>query len=169
MSHGLLPNGRVFHICEVMNLHTEPYSYLTDTTVPAFRKTDVFTVMDAHCALCARGARWIAHNDSADAFGIVPLQSPLGNALMRHYGLDPNDPLSWLYVENGRAFTSLDAVIRVGTRLGGIWKILAVMRILPRFAQDFLYGLVARNRVRLSGTADLCNLPDPEIIRRLIQ
>jgi len=88
--------------------------------------------------------------------------------LMRHYGLDPDDPLSWLFVENGLAFTSLDAVIRVGQRLGGVWRMLVLLRILPRKLQDALYGLVARNRVRISGTADLCNLPDPEIKRRLI-
>lgn len=128
----------------------------------------MFTVMDAHCALCARGARWIARNDRAGAFTIIPVQSELGGALMRHYGLDPADPVSWLYVEHGRAFTSLDALIRVGRRLGGVWRGLVVLRLLPRAVQDPLYRLVARNRYRLFGRADLCALPDPQVQKRLL-
>lgn len=128
----------------------------------------MFTVMDAHCALCARGARWIARNDRAGAFTIIPVQSELGGALMRHYGLDPVDPVSWLYVEHGRAFTSLDALIRVGRRLGGVWRGLVVLRLLPRAVQDPLYRLVARNRYRLFGRADLCALPDPQVQKRLL-
>lgn len=146
----------------------DPFSYLQDRSVPPFSAGQVFTVMDARCALCARGARWIARNDSKQQFTIVPLQSDVGNALMRHYGLDPADPTSWLYVEEGRAYTSLDAFMRVGRRLGGVWAGLGILRILPRTVQDILYRAVARNRYRLFGTADLCTLPDAEVQKRLL-
>ena len=145
------------------------YSYLNDPAVPEFDAGEVFTVMDARCALCARGAAWIARHDGAEAFRIVPLQSAVGDALMVHYGLDPDDPASWLYVENGRAFSSLDALIRVGQRLGGVWKALVVLRALPRFLQDAAYRCVARNRYRMFGKADLCAMPDPEVQKRLLQ
>ena len=125
--------------------------------------------MDAKCALCARGAAWIARNDSAEEFTIVPLQSPLGSALMTHYGMDPADPTSWLYLDEGRALTSLQAFIRVGQRLGGRWKAVAVLKILPKPLQDVLYRFVARNRYKLFGTADMCNLPDANVQKRLLQ
>lgn len=146
----------------------EPFSYLRDSALPELRVGSVLTVMDAHCSLCARGAAWIARNDTAVEFTIIPLQSPVGVALMRHYGLDPADPLSWLYLEDGRAYSSLDALVRVGWRLGGIWKGLIVLRALPHRLQDVLYRVVARNRYRLFGTTDLCSLPDPEVQKRLL-
>lgn len=152
-----------------MKIDSPPYSYRSDPNVPSFPERGAITVMDAHCALCARGARWIAHSDTDDRFRIVPLQSTLGNALMRHYGLDPTDPSTWLYLEDGRAFPSLDALIRVGHRLGGKWHTLGLLRMLPPGMQNYLYRLVARHRYRLSGTADLCSLPDPEVRRRLIR
>lgn len=152
-----------------MDLEHAPFSYLHDETVPAFAAGDVFTVMDAKCALCSRGAAWIARHDKAQEFTIIPMQSEVGGALFSHYGLDPADPLSWLYVENGRAYTSLDAFIRVGGRLGGFWKSLALLRVLPVSIQDGLYGLVARNRYRLFGTTDMCALPDPEVQKRLLR
>ncbi len=54
------------------------------------------------------------------------MQSALGRALLLHYDLDPDDPSSWLYVERGITFSSLDAVIRVGLQLGGIWRALTL-------------------------------------------
>ena len=123
--------------------------------------------MDAHCGLCAKGAAWIARNDQQRQFRIIPMQTELGAALLLHYGMDPEDPLSWLYVRRGVAFTSLDAVIRVAAELGGAWSGLRVLRIIPRPIQDRLYGLVARHRYRLMGARDLCSLPDPAIQERL--
>jgi len=152
-----------------MKLENTAYSYRLDPSIPAFPDAGPVPVMDAHCAICARGARWIAHNDKRQEFIIVALQSTLGNALMSHYGMDPTDPLSWLYLEHGRAYSSLDAGIRVGKRLGGVWAGLAVLRVLPRPVQDWLYGLVARNRIRWFGTADLCNMPDSEVQKRLLK
>lgn len=151
-----------------MHLDTVPYSYLKDSSVGDVSAGDIFTVMDARCSLCARGAAWIARNDRAQEFTIIPLQSDVGNALMRHYGLDPGDPTSWLYVEDGRAYTSLDAFIRVGRRLGGVWKGFGLLRILPRSLQDIMYRAVARNRYRIFGTTDLCTLPDAEVQKRLL-
>ncbi len=146
-----------------------PYSFVDDPHVPEFDSPEHFTVMDATCGLCAKGARWIARNDTQEKFRIVPMQSALGTALMRHYGMDPADPLSWLYVRYGVAFASLDAVIRVGQDLGGRWRCLRVVRILPGAVQNSIYAWVARNRYRLLGRADLCSMPDPDIQSRLLQ
>jgi predicted DCC family thiol-disulfide oxidoreductase YuxK len=151
-----------------MIMNREPYSYQQDKVVPPFSAGSAFTVMDAQCALCARGATWIARNDKAQEFRIIPVQSELGGALMKHYGLNPNDPASWLYVEDGRAYTSLDAFMRVGRRLGGLWKLLSLLRVIPTSFQDRLYRFVAVNRIRYFGRADLCTLPDPEVRKRLV-
>ena len=151
-----------------MRIEATPYSYRDNSTVPDFPDDGPCTVMDAHCAICARGAAWIARNDKKVEFRIIPLQSPLGNALMLHHGLDPTDPSSWLYLEDGQAYTSLDAVMRVGQRLGGIWNFLRVMRVMPTALQDWLYSFIARNRYRIAGRTDLCTMPDSAVQQRLL-
>lgn len=150
-------------------MNHQPYSYRDDPDVPEFSDDGPRTVMDAKCAVCSAGARWISRNDRFDVFRIIPMQSELGKALLQHYGLDPSDPSTWLYLEDGRAFTSLDAVIRVATRLGGPWKGVRILQALPRRVQDFLYRTVARNRYRIWGKGDLCAMPDREIQKRLLQ
>ncbi len=152
-----------------MRLSSEPFSFVDDPAVPPFDVPDHFTVMDAACGLCARGAAWIARNDVEEKFRIVPVQSDLGAALLRHYGMDSEDPLSWLYIENGVAHTSLDAIIRVGREFGGIWKMLGVFNVLPRGAQDSLYGVMARNRYKFMGRKSFCDLPDPRIQSRVLR
>lgn len=145
------------------------FSYRDDASVPEFDDAGPRTVMDAHCALCARGAKWIAKNDSEARFKIIPLQSELGRALMTHYGVDPDDPASWLFLDDGAAYSSLGALMRVGQRLGGIWRGLSVLKILPPAVQTLLYNFVARNRYRFFGRAGLCAMPDKDVQERLIQ
>lgn len=145
------------------------YSFLNDPEVPAFETPEYFTVMDAQCGLCAKGALWIAKHDREQKFRIVPMQSDLGGALLRHYGMAPDDPLSWLYICEGRAYTSLDAIVRVGQEFGGIWKTLAVFNVLPRRLQDGLYGAIARNRYRFLGRRSFCDMPIPEVQNRILQ
>ena len=152
-----------------MQLSSERFSFLDDPAVPRFDAPDHFTVMDANCGLCAKGAAWIARNDAAEEFRIVPVQSPLGASLLRHYGMDPENPLSWLYIEKGHAHTSLDAIIRVGKALGGIWQIFAIFNVLPRGVQDYLYGVVARNRYKFLGRKGFCDMPDPRIQSRILR
>lgn len=152
-----------------MQLSSEPFSFLDDPAVPRFDAPDHFTVMDANCGLCAKGAAWIARNDAAEKFRIVPVQSALGAALLRHYGMDPESPLSWLYIEKGHAHTSLDAIVRVGKELGGIWKTFAILNVLPRSVQDCLYGVIARNRYKFLGRKNFCDMPDPKIQSRILR
>jgi len=59
--------------------------------------------------------------------------------------------------------------MRVGRRLGGIWKLPSLLRVIPTSWQDRLYRFVAINRIRFFGRADLCTLPDSEVRKRLLR
>lgn len=146
-----------------------PFSHRGDRQVPDFPDEGPVVFMDGHCGLCSRGARVIARLDTRGEFRICTTESSLGQAVLTHYGLDPRDPDSWLYLEDGRAYTSLDAVVRVGRRVGGVGRALGVFSLLPRSVQDWLYGRIARNRYRFMGRADLCALPDPAVRKRLLE
>jgi predicted DCC family thiol-disulfide oxidoreductase YuxK len=145
-----------------------PYSHRRDDTVPEFSDQGSIVFMDGNCAMCSRSSRIIARLDRRDEFLICTTQSPLGQAVLRHYGLEPANPDSWLYLESGLPYTSLDAIARVGVRLGGLARLLGVLSWPPRSVQDWFYSLIARNRYRIMGQADLCALPDARVRKRLI-
>lgn len=143
------------------------FSWRDDPAVPPFDDAGPIAVMDGDCALCSRGARTIARLDRAGTFRICPVQSPAGTALVRHFGLEPDDPETWLFLDGGRAWSGMEAILRIGERLGGAGRLASPLRILPRPAREWLYRRIARNRYRF-GRTDMCALPDPELSRRLM-
>ncbi|MEM8589320.1 MAG: DCC1-like thiol-disulfide oxidoreductase family protein [Pseudomonadota bacterium] len=145
------------------------HSYRDDPAVPAFDGTAPIVIVDGECVLCTRSARLLSRLDKSGTFRICPSQSRLGSAILVHYGLDPADPDTWLYLVDGRAYSSMDAIIRVGWRVGGVGRAAVVLRVLPRFVQDWLYRRVARNRYWLFGRTDMCAVPDEGLRRRLIE
>lgn len=145
-----------------------PYSYRADPAVPAFADDKALVVFDGVCVLCSGFARFILKRDARFAFRLTTAQSALGQALYRHYGLDPGTFESNLVLADGRACAKLDTVAAVGARLGGPWRALALARLVPRALGDRLYDLVARNRYRLFGRTESCMLPPPQWRDRFI-
>jgi predicted DCC family thiol-disulfide oxidoreductase YuxK len=87
------------------------------------------------------------------------MQSDAGKALLVEYGIDPDDPATFLVLDQGRRFTESDAAIHVIAALGIPWRIINVTRIVPRRWRDALYRLLARNRYRWFGRRSACYLP----------
>lgn len=149
-------------------LEREVYSYRGDREVPSFDDGGPIAVMDGDCALCSWGARVIARLDHKEVFRICPVQTPIGNALVRHYGLEPDDPETWLLLESGRAYSGMEAIIRIGERLGGVGRLATGLRLLPRRLREWCYRQIARNR-HLFGQSDICATPDQRVRRRLMR
>ena len=146
----------------------QPYSYRADPAVPSFPDDKALVVFDGVCVLCSGLARFILKRDTNYAFRFATAQSSLGQALFRHYGLDVQEFETNLVLADGRAYAKLDTVAVVAGRLGGGWRALGVLRLLPRFLGDWLYDRVARNRYGLFGRTERCMLPPPEWRDRFI-
>lgn len=148
-------------------LERKAYSYRKDPAIPAFDDRGQIAIMDGDCALCSWGARTIARLDKSERFRICPVQSRTGDALVRHYGLDPMDPETWLFLEEGQAWSGMEAIIRIGERLGGAGRLVTLLRILPRGLREWVYRRIAHNRYRF-GKSDMCATLDEKLRRRLM-
>lgn len=145
-----------------------PYSYRDDPNVPEFDDHVPVAVMDGECALCSWGARMIHRFDRSGKTRICPIQSPLGTALLRHYGLEPTDPTTWLFIDRGVAHADLEAVIYMGGSFGGLARATTLLRLFPKPVRRWVYLRIARNRYAIFGRADLCRLPNPALQKRII-
>lgn len=126
-------------------------------------------VFDGVCHLCSGWVRFLLRRDRARQFRFAAMQSVAGRALLAAHGLDPDDPVSFLLVTEQRALTDSDAILAVLRRLGGLWRITGVLRLLPRFVRDPLYRLIARHRYRLFGRREQCWLPNAEHRDRFLE
>ena len=52
-----------------------------------------------------------------------------------------------------------DAALLVITQLGGVWGLMKIFWIVPKFLRDLVYNLVAKNRYALFGKRETCRLP----------
>jgi predicted DCC family thiol-disulfide oxidoreductase YuxK len=58
-----------------------------------------------------------------------------------------------------RVRTRSDAALAIVAGLGGAWRLVAALRLVPRPIRDALYGFVARRRRRWFGRRDACRVP----------
>ncbi len=137
------------------------YSYRDDPQVPAFPDDRPVIVFDGHCGFCSGWARFVLRHDRKRVFRLLPAQTGLGRALYRHYGLDPEDYETNILIEGGKAWFRSEASIRMAEGLGMPWAIAGAFRALPRGLRDRLYGVVARNRLRIAGRTEACMRPEP--------
>ena len=125
-------------------------------------ETGATVVFDGVCVLCNGWVRFLLRHDRRGRYRFAAMQGESGRALLHAHGLDPDDPVSFLLVEDGRAHTDTDAIILVLGSLGGFWRVpAAVLSLLPRALRDPLYRVMARNRYRLFGRHAQCPLPTP--------
>jgi predicted DCC family thiol-disulfide oxidoreductase YuxK len=125
-------------------------------------------VFDGVCVLCSRWVHFILRHDRARRIRLAPMQSQAGRALLAKHGLDPEDPLSLLFVVDERGYQDSDAILRVLASFGGAWRATALLRVIPRFVRDRLYRWLARNRYRWFGRNEQCLVPTPEQAGRFL-
>jgi predicted DCC family thiol-disulfide oxidoreductase YuxK len=87
------------------------------------------------------------------------MQSSEGKALLIQFGIDPEDPTTFLVLDRGLVLTQSDASIQCLAAIGGVWRLVVIARVLPRSWRDWLYRLLARNRYRWFGRRGSCYLP----------
>ncbi len=146
----------------------EAFSYRTDPTVPPFPDDRPVIIFDGKCVLCSRFAQFIMRADRLRRFRLLAAQSPIGSALYAHLGLDPETYETFVLLDEGRAWLRSDAALRILAELGFPWSLSGISRLMPRFARDRLYDLVARNRLRWFGSRASCYAPDPSEADRFI-
>ena len=137
------------------------FSYRDDPLVPAFPDERPIIIFDGHCVLCSRMARFVLRHDRRAVFRLMAAQTPLGEAIFRHFHLDPVRFETTVLLEQGRAWFKSEGVMRMCAHFGFPWILFRALQVLPRNVLDRLYDLVARNRLHWFGSQSACFLPDP--------
>jgi predicted DCC family thiol-disulfide oxidoreductase YuxK len=120
---------------------------------------DGVMVFDGVCHLCSGFVRLALRFDRNQEIRFAPIQSAFGRRLAESHGVDPDDPLTFLFFDRGRALVASDGVIAMLRRFPAPLRYLAIVAWVPRRLRDLVYRVVARNRYRLFGRRGACFIP----------
>jgi len=117
---------------------------------------------DGVCGLCNRLVHFVLTRDRRNRFRYAPLQGGFAGRELPPRGGNPAD-LDTMYVlaKDGRLLRESEAVFFALQELGGFWRVLAWLRVLPRALTDGGYRLVARGRYGPFGKLDACPVHGP--------
>jgi predicted DCC family thiol-disulfide oxidoreductase YuxK len=115
---------------------------------------------DGVCVLCNGFVDRILRADRDGIFRFAPLQGETARALLPPQN---DDPWQWslLYLDERGVHAQSDASLEIWRRLGGAWRLLSLLRFIPRPLRDAVYRIVVRKRYRWFGERPTCRVPSP--------
>lgn len=123
---------------------------------------------DGVCNLCNAAVRFIIKHDKDAVFRLAALQSMTAAKLLGSMHINVVDTNSILLLEDGRVYTRSAAALRIARRLSGGWRLLYGFIVVPAFARDFVYKLIAQNRYKIWGKQDTCMMPSSDDNHRFL-
>lgn len=127
-------------------------------------------LFDGVCPLCHGTVEFVLDEDPSGDLRFAPLQ---GETAQRLLGASVKEMKSVIYVRGmGEPVPELaresDAVLAIWEHLGGLWRVLACARWIPRGWRNMVYQWIARNRYRWFGQMAACPLPPQEVRHRFL-
>lgn len=129
---------------------------------------DPILLYDGVCGLCNSTVQFILAQDKHKKFRFAALQNSFGQGILTAAALPNQELSSVVLVENGRILTRSAAVFRILNLLGGIWRLLALLRVVPRTLTDHIYDFIAHRRYAWFGKYDSCQIPKAETRARFL-
>lgn len=96
------------------------------------------------------------------------LQSDIGIALLKQFGIATEETDSVIFIRDSRAFIKSDAALEIAGYLKQPWSWLRSTSFIPRRVRDFFYDGIAKNRYAVFGKKEACWLPTPETKERFM-
>ena len=124
---------------------------------------------DGDCAFCSAGVRRVMRFDRKRRIRFAPLQGKLSAEKgFTEYADAAGGSMVVLREDDDQVFIRSDGAIELARALGGAWRCLLPVKLIPRPIRDAVYKWVARNRYWFSKKGDFCLLPDPEMEERVL-
>jgi predicted DCC family thiol-disulfide oxidoreductase YuxK len=127
----------------------------------------LIVLFDGVCNFCNAWVKLIIRHDKKDKFRFVPLQSETGSQLQFQLPV-LNSEESVVLIDNGKVYYSADAGLKILYHLGGWWKSVTVLYLLPKSLRYAVYSFIARNRYKWFGKRNSCMVPDEKIKSKFI-
>jgi predicted DCC family thiol-disulfide oxidoreductase YuxK len=125
-------------------------------------------LFDGICNLCNYWVRFaIKHNAKKNLY-FAPLQSQFAKNLLTTMGFTHSNLTSVVFYKKDKIYTQSSAAFTICLELNGLWKLLFLFIVVPKFIRDFIYNIIAKNRYKWFGKKEQCMVPSPELKDRFL-
>ena len=125
---------------------------------------------DGDCAFCSSAVRQAVRLDNHKQFKFAPLQGKLAAEKgFTDHARKTGGTMVLMRESDGMLFRRSDALIEMARVLGGAWRLLVAVKFIPRFIRDRVYQWVADHRYLISTKGNFCEIPDPEVRKRILE
>ncbi|MFL5811831.1 MAG: thiol-disulfide oxidoreductase DCC family protein [Flavisolibacter sp.] len=125
-------------------------------------------LFDGVCNFCNAAINFVLKQDKKGIFRFAPLQSEVGQELLKQYNLSTKDFDSFVLIDEGKVYKKSTASLRVMNKLPWYWKEAQILRVVPTFLRDAIYDFVAKHRYKWFGKKEQCMVPTPEMRSRFL-
>lgn len=120
----------------------------------------VIVYFDGYCNVCNAFIDFLIRRDRSRRIKYAPLQ---GQTASRNLPKEKVTELSTMALQDSSGiFFESTAAIKAIACLGGVYSLMKVFLLVPRFLRDFVYRWVAARRYLFAGRRDTCRVPTPE-------
>ncbi|NBU79814.1 MAG: thiol-disulfide oxidoreductase DCC family protein [Sphingomonadaceae bacterium] len=121
-------------------------------------------LFDGVCNLCNSSVQFIIKYDRKDSCRFIPLQSELGQKIVKHIGIDITKFDSIVLYEPGSAYyIKTEAVFKILKELNSVYKFFLIFSILPKSVLNFVYDYIAKKRYKWFGKKECCMIPASDL------
>lgn len=125
-------------------------------------------LFDGYCVLCNSSVHWLLRHDKQNLFLFAPLQSKAGKVLSAEYKLPADIDTVVMISPDGKIFTHSDVTLEAFRIMGGGYKILSWISLVPKIFRDTVYRFIAKYRYKWFGKKEACMIPDPKWKERFL-
>ncbi|MCX2477041.1 DCC1-like thiol-disulfide oxidoreductase family protein [Pedobacter sp. MC2016-05] len=123
---------------------------------------------DGVCNLCNASVQFAIERDKKNLFKFTALQGEYAKAFLPKLNVDLSQLNSIILLEDGQLYTKSTAALKIARKLNGLWPILYVFILVPKFIRDWFYDIIAKNRYKWWGRQESCWLPTAELRQKFI-
>ncbi len=123
-------------------------------TAPSSEPSPTLVLFDGECGLCNGFVDFLLAHDRARRLRFGMLQGETGGRWVAQTG----GADSVIVIDGGRPQLRSTGAIVALTRLGGVWRLAAGLRLVPPVVRDAVYATIARHRYRWFGRRAQCRV-----------
>ena len=138
-------------------------SYLYDV-IESLPKNKQLILFDGVCNLCNSSIQYVIKYDEKNLFMFAPLESDVGQTVIKAYKIDTKKTDSILLYSNTNGLSvKSSAALKIAKHLNFPLNLMTIFFIVPTFIRDWVHDFIAKNRYNWYGKKESCMIPTQEL------